>query len=58
MEILVEERNVQGVDAPITICGIHGQFYDMKELFKIGGDFPQTNYLFLGDFVDIGFNSV
>ncbi|KAF9666485.1 hypothetical protein SADUNF_Sadunf16G0234100 [Salix dunnii] len=59
MEILVEESNVQRVDAPVTICGdIHGQFYDMKELFKVGGDCPKTNYMFLGDFVDRGFYSV
>ncbi|CAK0906724.1 unnamed protein product [Prorocentrum cordatum] len=58
-EILTEESNVQQVDAPVTICGdIHGQFYDLVELFKVGGDCPDTNYLFMGDFVDRGFHSV
>ncbi len=58
-EILIEENNVQPVRTPVTVCGdIHGQFYDLLELFRTGGEIPNTNYIFIGDFVDRGFNSV
>lgn len=45
----MQESNVVHVQAPVTVVGdIHGQFYDLIEIFKIGGYCPDTNYLFLG----------
>ena len=56
---LLQESNVQPVQAPVTICGdIHGQWHDLMELFRIGGAAPDTNYLFMGDYVDRGYYSV
>ena len=47
-ELLMEESNIQPVNTPVTICGdVHGQFYDLMELFRIGGDLPDTNYIFM-----------
>jgi serine/threonine-protein phosphatase PPG1 len=48
-ELLMRESNVVHIQAPVTVVGdIHGQFFDMIEIFKIGGHCPDTNYLFLG----------
>jgi serine/threonine-protein phosphatase 6 catalytic subunit len=47
-DLLVEESNVQPVQAPVTVCGdIHGQFYDLLELFKVGEEVPATSYVFM-----------
>lgn len=49
-ELLMKESNVVHIAAPVTVVGdIHGQFFDMIEIFKIGGFCPDTNYLFLGE---------
>lgn len=70
-EILQTEDNVQPVSLPCTLVGdIHGQWYDLEELFAIGGvrmfttpsssyfSAPDTNYVFLGDYVDRGYFSI
>ena len=53
--ILNNLPNVAEIEPPITIVGnINGQFKNLLNIFKIGADIPDANYLFLGDYVHRG----
>ena len=59
IEIVMNQPNLLELAAPVHVAGdIHGQFEDLIRLFEMCGFPPKTNYLFMGDYVDRGKQSL
>lgn len=58
-EIFLNQPTLLRLQAPIKIVGdLHGQFNDFLRILKLSGIPSETNYLFLGDYVDRGKQSL
>lgn len=59
MLIFKEQKMLIELEAPLRVCGdIHGQYYDLLRIFEHCGFPGEFNYLFLGDYVDRGKQSL
>ena len=57
--IMKEQKMLVELEAPLHVCGdIHGQYYDLLRIFEHCGYPGEYNYLFLGDYVDRGKQSL
>ena len=58
-QLLLQEESLLYLESPIKICGdIHGQLNDLVRVLQTGGFDVNSKYLFLGDYVDRGPNSL
>lgn len=58
-KVLTTEPIFLELHPSITLVGdVHGQLYDLLRIFDKCGYPPNTNYLFLGDYIDRGFRSI
>ena len=58
-QLFVKEENMLRLSDPIIVVGdIHGQLYDLLEIFRVEPPPPESQYLFLGDYVDRGYYSL
>jgi serine/threonine-protein phosphatase PP1 catalytic subunit len=59
LPLFKEAKMLIELEAPLRVCGdIHGQYYDLLRIFEHCGYPGEYNYLFLGDYVDRGKQSI
>ena len=59
LPIIRQQKMLVELEAPLHVCGdIHGQYYDLLRIFEHCGYPGEYNYLFLGDYVDRGKQSL
>ena len=59
LPLFKESKMLIELEAPLRVCGdIHGQYYDLLRIFEHCGYPGEYNYLFLGDYVDRGKQSI
>jgi len=59
LSLIKEEKMLIELEAPLRVCGdIHGQYYDLLRIFEHCGYPGEYNFLFLGDYVDRGKQSL
>mmetsp|Transcript_4746 Transcript_4746/g.8400 ORF Transcript_4746/g.8400 Transcript_4746/m.8400 type:complete len:301 (+) Transcript_4746:92-994(+) len=58
-DVFMDQPILLELGCPLKVCGdVHGQYHDLLRLFETGGFPPEANYLFLGDYVDRGKQSL
>lgn len=58
-EVFLSQPSLLRLQAPIKVVGdVHGQYTDLLRILRLSGVPPDTNYLFLGDYVDRGKQSL
>lgn len=58
-EIYMSQGTLLELEAPLKVCGdVHGQYHDLLRIFEYGGFPPESFYMFLGDYIDRGKQSL